>query len=268
MGLAATPQQQADFFLRAFETFSRKYDRLRLLISGAADYSILAHVIWACTAHKLHADITVLDACDTPLFLNNWYAGRVGHEIDTIRADIFEYSPPVPFDVVCGHSFLGQFPQHRRTELIDKWRQLLNPGGSILNVNRVRPNSTQHKVKFSKDEADAFRARVLQKAAELPARLRPSPQEFAQRVETYIQRLHVYALSADDITTLFRKNNFNIDYFSLVASGNTPNRNPSGLAIPKNAEHACIIATKPSSPRCGLEPRGRLPPSSLTKFPR
>lgn len=246
MGLAATPEHQADFFFRAFETFSQQYDRLRLLISGAADYSILAHVIWACKAHKLHADITVLDACDTPLFLNNWYAERVGHKIDTIRVNIFEYCSPAPFDVVCGHSFLGQFPPHRRTELIEKWRQILNPGGSILNVNRIRPNSTQHKVNFSQSQADAFRARVMQKAAELPAGLRPGPQEFAQRVETYIQRLHIYALSADDIMALFRKNDFRIDYFSLVTSGNISDRSLSGLAIPKNAEHACIIATKTS----------------------
>ena len=247
MGLAATPEQQADFFFHAFETFSRQYNRLRLLISGAADYSILAHVIQACTAHNLHANITVLDACDTPLFLNNWYADRVGHRIETVRADIFEYHTAFPFDVVCAHSFLGQFPPLRRAELMDKWRHLLNPGGSILNINRIRPVSTQHKVKFGPVEADVFRAKVLQKAAELPPRLRPDLREFAERLETYLQRLHVYAISADDITALFMKNGFRIDRFALVASANLADRNLSGLAIPKDAEHACVIATKQSS---------------------
>ncbi|MDP2241831.1 MAG: hypothetical protein Q8K18_16960 [Burkholderiales bacterium] len=244
MGLAATPEHQADFFFGAFETLSQRYDRLRLLISGAADYSILAHVIWACKAHNLHADITVLDACDTPLFLNNWYADRVGHKINTIRVNIFDYRAPIPFDVVCGHSFLGQFAPHGRIEVVEKWRQILNPGGSVLIVNRIRETSAQHKVGFSQSQAATFRASVMQQSAELPAGLQPEPQEFARRVENYIQRLHVYALSADDIMSLFRTNNFRIDDFSLVSSGNIPDRNISGLAIPNNAEHACVIATK------------------------
>ena len=50
----------------------------RVLISGAADYSILAYVLWACRENGLDAEVTVLDRCDTPLLLNTWYAEQGG----------------------------------------------------------------------------------------------------------------------------------------------------------------------------------------------
>src|SRR4051812_43913391 len=72
LGLAATPEQQSDFFRNSLARFSHRAPRL--LISGSADYSILAHVLSACSKHQITAEITVMDICETPLFFNRWYA--------------------------------------------------------------------------------------------------------------------------------------------------------------------------------------------------
>src|SRR5436190_7838783 len=67
VGLAASPQYQADFFLKAFGRLAGRTRRQRVLVSGAADYSILAHVLWACDEQNIDADFAVVDRCETPL---------------------------------------------------------------------------------------------------------------------------------------------------------------------------------------------------------
>ena len=244
IGLAAAPEHQADFFLNAFQRLANRRRRLRVLVSGAADYSILAYVLWACNAHRLAADVTVLDQCDTPLFLNNWYAERAGYKITTVRQDIFKYRPVEPFDVICSHSFLGQFPPDRRTDLIGKWSGFLTQGGTVLAVNRVRPNGAQRSVRFSPDEAQAFCATAEQKMRDLPSLTEADRTEILGRARIYVRRLQVFAMSETDLTTLLEQSGFRIDDLSSVVSTGHQDGRVSGLAIPNSAKHACVLATK------------------------
>ena len=54
----------------------------------------LANVIQACVAKA--PDVTVLDVCETPLRLCDWYATRRGHSIATCQSDIFDHAPAAP----------------------------------------------------------------------------------------------------------------------------------------------------------------------------
>ncbi len=49
----------------------------RILISGAADYALLARIVTMASRHNATPEITVLDRCETPLRLNSWYAKHV-----------------------------------------------------------------------------------------------------------------------------------------------------------------------------------------------
>jgi len=178
LGLASTPDNHAEFFLGAIGATTGRTRAPRVLVSGAADHSMLALVIQACRQRNARPDVTVVDQCETPLALNRWYAQRAGLEITTRCCDMFEYTEPVPFDAVCTHSFLSEFPPERRSELLGRWRQLLSPGGAVITVNRLRPAGGSAPVGFTPEQTRAFRVAVLQQARFLSATLQADPRSW------------------------------------------------------------------------------------------
>ena len=241
LGLAATPEQQTDFLRTAFARFSGR--PLRLLISGSADYSILAHVLSACSEHKITANITVVDLCETPLFFNRWYAEQAGCKIETIQADIFNHRFETAFDVICSHGFLSQFPPARRADLVRQWSRLLAPGGTVLLVNRVRPGLSGVETKFSKEQGREFCELVAETLHHTPSIEESDRAEILARTEIYVQRLIGYALTEEELAALFHRAGFRIDDCQILSSGAQDGK-LSGPAIPAHARHACLIASR------------------------
>jgi hypothetical protein len=244
LGLAATPEHQTDFFLGAFARWKGRAKPLKVLISGAADYAILARVAWACNACELAADVTVLDVCETPLFLNRWYAEKFGLCVSTVRCDLLEERPPGQFDVVCSHSFLGQFPEDQRARIVGRWRQFLNQEGAALTVNRIRASRDPEMLKFSPQQAQDFRETLLRRARESRELPQTTPEELVARAEAYIERQYAFAITRTDVEKLFESAGFRIDQLALVTSGGLERENAGALAVPANAQHACVIASK------------------------
>lgn len=245
IGLAASPERQTQFFLDAFHEFAKGPGRLRVLISGAADYSILACVLWACVENAIEVDVTVVDWCETPLLLNTWYAEWAGRSVATVRADILEYQPDRPFDVICSHSFLGQFTRDRRPGLVRQWARLLRPGGMVLAVNRLRPTDGPRELKFSPVEAREFCVQVALRIGRIPALSPHDRQQIVRRARIYVERSQTYSLAAEELASLFEQNGFQIDHVSSILSSDPQNRDIGGKAIPKDARHACLLARKP-----------------------
>jgi hypothetical protein len=101
-GMAASPDRHQDFFLGALGGAATGTGASRVLVSGAADSSMLAHVVEAWRGAGGSApQVTVLDRCPTPGMVSNWYAQLGGFEISTAVADVVGYTPAEPFDVVC-----------------------------------------------------------------------------------------------------------------------------------------------------------------------
>jgi SAM-dependent methyltransferase len=241
LGLAATPEQQAGFFRDAFARLPR--GPLRVLISGSADYSILDHVLPACSENGLSAKITVADLCETPLFFNRWYAEQAGVQIETIQADIFQHRFEAPFDVICSHGFLSQFPPARRADLVRQWSRSVVPGGKVLLVNRVRPGPSGAETKFSEPQGREF-CDALEKKLQASDFIPKSDWAgILARAGIYVQRLIGYALTEEELPGLFEQAGFAIDDCQVVATG-SQDQNMSGPAIPTRARHACIIASR------------------------
>lgn len=240
MDLAASPRHQATFFPRALEMLHHGRDSLRILISGAADYSILAHVLHACQKAGIAASITVTDICDTPLKLNEWYAGKAGIKIRTLRADILDYRPEMPFDIICSHSFLGQFDAARRARIVSHWQHLLAQGGAVLTTNRIRPETLHDPVKFSEPQIRDFLKTVSARANFTG----PDLDLLLERARLYARHLHAYAISESDLISLFTDLRYCITDQSVVNSAGSTTHPIRGLAIPAEARHACIIATR------------------------
>ena len=240
LGLAATPEQQANFFRNSLARFAQRQPRV--LISGSADYSILAHVLAACAKNQITAEITVMDICGTPLFFNRWYAEQMGCRINTIQADILDHSFDATFDVVCSHGFLGLFAPPQRARLVQQWARALKSGGVAIFVNRIRPGPAGGEIKFSEAQGREF-CEVI--AAKLQDRPLPESERSAirDRAKVYVKQLVGYSLPEEELTALFQEAGFRVDEWQIISTDATHGK-PRGPAVPSQAQHACLVASK------------------------
>ena len=239
IGFDASPGDQADFFQEAFALVARNPGRKRILISGAADYGILAHLLLACRRNAIEVDVTVLDLCPTPLHLNTWFADRLGLPITTVCADILEYEPEQTFDVICSHSFLIQFTAERRDLVVAKWRQMLASGGHLVAVNRVRAASGP--VFFTPEAARDFCEGAARRLAENPAYSAPERAEVLRVAEVFAGRRITHALPAAELAVLFPRNGLKIAWDTTIVSADPRLPNVPGQP-PREVENACIVA--------------------------
>ena len=245
MGLAATPEQHAEFYRRAFQSVTGDRGAPRVLVSGAADYSMLAHVLALYRERGLEPAVTVVDACDTALFLNRWYAERVSASVACTRCDILEYTDSAPFDAVCTHSFLVQFSPEQRVRLLAKWRQLLRPGGAVITVTRVRATAGTERVGFSPEQAQAFRATVLHKAEAMRDSLQVDTAELAQAAEIYMNGQRPWPVrTREEVQQLFETCGFRVDELSDAPVTTAAGQQPDGPAVPGSGVRVQVIATR------------------------
>lgn len=246
MELVGSIEHRGDFFCRALQSVTGAGNEPpRVLLSGAADYATLAHVLAAFRERELEPDITVVDLCETPLMLNRWYAERASCKIETCCCNILDYKTDTAFDVACTDAFLGRFSPAQRPRLFAKWRDLLRPGGLAITVNRLRPASAGGPVGFTPEQAQAFRATVLRTAEAMRESLRIDPHELAQRAEIYANKHYTYPVrSLQEIHELLECSGFRVDQLSaeLVAAG-TEN-GVSGPSIREGAEYIRIVARR------------------------
>ncbi len=244
----STPAQNADFFLDALSSLAREGGYRRVLVSGTADYSMPAHVLWAYQMENVIVDVTVVDICESPLHLSRWYAKRVGAAIKTHACDIFDYECVTPFDIVCTHGFFGQFTLKKRKSVVAKWRQLLRPGGKAVITGRIVSPVTEGVVRFRSTQVVEFRKKVLRAAEMWRDFLDVDIEELGRqaeliakrRVRTRIPRL----TSGREIAELFEAGGFAIDRLELVPMNRKAWQPTPGLKPPKIVENAQIVATR------------------------
>lgn len=141
----------------------------RVLVSGCADYSMLAHVWHAGAAVAADMDITVLDICPTPLRLNTWLAERHGRSVRTVCEDIRTHRPGAAYDLVITSSFLGFFHPSDRPELFQAYRAMLRDGGQLVFSNRLRAAPEHEPVGFTPAQAAQFADLAARLSGTLPA---------------------------------------------------------------------------------------------------
>jgi SAM-dependent methyltransferase len=241
LGIVTTPTDHVEFLSAALAPAAAGHRRIRILVSGAVDYSMLACLIHSCDEF---ADITVIDICDTPLFLNQWYARRAGRFIRTLREDIMKHREAASYDVICAHSFLSQFPLPRRRRLVASWRELLRPGGKVITVNRIRAGSSGA-FRYSRAQAEALRAAVLREAGKWRDRLDLSPEELALHACNFAKTRRIHPVASDaEMKALFEGAGFVVDHLSsnvLRAGGPL-----HWSAHSRDAVYANLVARRPA----------------------
>ena len=211
-GLASSPGRHGRFFRDALAPLN---DR-GVLVSGCADYGMLAQAVGACP----ESEISVVDICETPLHLCRWYAGKRARTVRTHRADILEWQASESFDAVCSHSFLSRFPGNRRPDLVSQWRRLLKPGGKVVTTTRINPSWTPEQSGFSPQQVRDFSDKVFREADSRADALGIDPEVLAVRGRIYAERSMNFSItSRDEIDDLFTKGGFGLGRLELTRIG-------------------------------------------------
>ncbi len=203
LGIGKTLSGQSAAYLAALDDWARAWrDRApgrppRVLISGCADYSALAHVRHALRPHGLAADVVALDLCQTPLWLNRWYAAREGVDVRTVCADVLEWTGDETFDLILTSSFLGYFDAATRPRLFARYAALLEPGGRLVFANRLRDGSEMQATGFSDGAAHALAEQVARRIDELAGVCELGADEARMLARAYATRFRSFPLNGD-----------------------------------------------------------------------
>jgi SAM-dependent methyltransferase len=133
--LGADPDRHTTFFddaIGALAPFSE-----RVLISGCADWGMLATTASIYRRSDAALRATVLDMCVTPLLLCAWYGAQVGLPVRTVCADAAVFDESAAFDVITTHSLMTYGDEVFRRRLVANWHRLLAPGGAVVTVTRL-----------------------------------------------------------------------------------------------------------------------------------
>ncbi|MGH6981463.1 MAG: class I SAM-dependent methyltransferase, partial [Stellaceae bacterium] len=196
--IAHAVTNDAAFFRDAFGAAARRGAR-RVLVAGCADFAMAAAAQWAFRREGVEPEIVAIDICETPVRLNRWYAERTGATLAAEAANVLDYRPERPFDVVCTHSALGLFAPETRPALAARWRELLVPGGLFATVSRVAPGAPDLE-RFAPAQARDFRDNMLRAWAARRDRLRlPRESDMAALIDAYIAQNAVYPVRSQAV---------------------------------------------------------------------
>ena len=247
LDLVSTPHRHRSFFLESLSALAREGAHGRILISGAADYAMLELVLEAYAGSPTEPEIVVVDRCETPLVLNRWFAERRSIAVETEACDILDFESERPFDVICTHSFLVFIPPSRRADLVERWRQLLRPGGKVLTINRVRPDAPANAAGFSAEQIETFRDKALGAAEGRSDLGEATPEGLASYAERYARHHRPFPVrSWERLRELFEQGGFSVDSLRASEAGKYW---PSGAASASrtkdaNTKYAHIICTR------------------------
>ncbi|MDA0238723.1 MAG: class I SAM-dependent methyltransferase [Proteobacteria bacterium] len=239
--MVASPDRHAEFFHRTLTAAVTENPKLRLMISGTADYAMLAHVVRAANSIVGEPEITVLDRCQTPLSLCSWYAERVGIDIETVARDILSYRSMKKFGVICTHSFLPQFPPDTRKKILARWSDLLVPGGQLITNVSIRQVSTKEPVGIANADTDRFCELIRQAAIYMPSVTADIDDLMAQARAYCTNRTSYSFQSEDEVVTLFEDSGYSIVELSSVEIGGA--QDISGPGISRSSRYLELVAT-------------------------
>jgi len=215
LDLVSTPTWHADFYFEQIFNSINKDKLNTILISGTADYSMLAHVFWA--TKDIPSDkikIVVVDLCETPLFLCNWYASSINRNVVTMSQDIFKYNPIDLFDIIVTDAFLTRFSFEQRKRILEKWYSLLLVGGTVITTVRMGGSSNGIARRGSQYQTEQFVKNIRATGRQWKDFLPISLEELEKHGKYYAENMISYSAGTKkDITNLFEEIKFSI-YFS------------------------------------------------------
>lgn len=246
MSMAGTAAKRRTFYQGAIADFIRINPAPRVLISGATDTAMLAQVSGAFQQAGITPLISVVDVCETPLRLNQWYAGQQNLRIETVCSDILTYRSTLPFDLICTDSFISRFPHAVWPRLATQWHALLAPGGWLLTTSRLRTATAPDCIRFSPAQVEAFRKEFMLEAAANHDCFGIEPAELADCAERYAQQQINYPLrSISEIGVMMSGAGLALDAVRQLQGTKANKAGIDAPTISGGGEYLGIIAHRP-----------------------
>jgi SAM-dependent methyltransferase len=244
LGLAADPNRHRSFFDGALGSVANAGGFDRVLVSGAADQGMLARVASAYAAAATPFEATVVDVCRTPIALVAAYAHRRGIAARMVVADVREFTADRPFDVVCTHSLLPRLPGPERPRLVERWAELLRPGGKLVTVTRIDPEGEPGPAAPS--QAHAFGERVRREAARWRQLLEALPDELGEAARDYAASTIVHAppRSADELVELLTRGGFAVERLDVREVAGPTGGRDAAPATARTAVYGELVASR------------------------
>lgn len=196
--MVSTQTWHEEFYLNALRKLAAQKESCKVLISGTADYSMLAHVLWGFNEAPSAPDVTVVDLCETPLFLCKWYGKSTRTRITTVAADILKFGINNSFDLIATDAFLTRFSPDERKQVINRWFELLRPGGYVLTSVRIEPGLSGLSIQATPEQIKEFRCKALLEARRWQGFLPSSAEEIANLAEQYAKRMTSYSFNSEN----------------------------------------------------------------------
>lgn len=226
--MVSSPSWHSQFYLQSLAAALVDGGTRRVLITGAADYSMLAYVLAAARISTVAAEddlaVHVLDLCPTPLRACAWYAARFGVDIRLHEEDILDEAPAlarrlgVPdgsgFDLIATDAFLTRFEQADIDRVVHNWRALLRPGGTVVTTVRLHPREARR----GRDGRSGLSQDLVRFSMRLRQRALSWQSMIGTDLDTLLAAAHEYTLritsmdigDLDDVIELVRRHDFEV----------------------------------------------------------
>lgn len=246
----SSPAIHKDFYIDGLSRLAKRAQPARILVSGAADFAMLEVVLESFDGAPATPLITVVDRCETPLELCRWYASQAQQQIETTATDILDYRDAGGFDAIVTHSFLGSFAPNDRPKLLDRWYDLLRPGGIVMTINRLRDQEAGTSVSFSANQSEAFIKRLRGDLSGLVEHLDCSAEQIVAMGETYLRRKRSFPVcQKEELVALFQDAGFQLEQLEALKTGDPGASRPEGPTMPGGASYMKIIAQRGETSR-------------------
>jgi hypothetical protein len=215
LDLVSTPTWHSSFYLNAMSEGTRDNQKREVLISGAADYSMLAYILHIHERIGVKCTVTLLDLCETPLMIAQWYAATKGAAVKTIKEDILQFETLRPFDYIVTDAFLTRFNLRDRKKVLLKWRTLLKKNGKVITTVRLNPSEDRNEVKkATPSEIDNFGYRTRHLAELWRDFVLLDPEEIASLACNYAQQIQSYPIwNRQELEALFEEAGFQLTQY-------------------------------------------------------
>lgn len=244
LGVFHSLRSDDDFFLPALRDLIADGVR-KVLVSGAADYGLLARLAAAAGPLATELEVTVIDRCATPLLLNSWYGKRAGIRVRTVQGDVLQLETAGDFDLVCTHSFICFFDARDRRRLLQTWWDSLRPGGRVLTAQRARTTDTAPVIRYAENEVASLARRAQSLAEQQIHTLAVEPALAHKLAEGYGRHHWTYLVrTAEEIRALFEDQAFVLEQFQPPGSGQAISDTP-GTPNQGGSVRWRVLARKP-----------------------
>ncbi len=204
----STPDWHAQFYKQSIKESSLRISPKRILISGTADYCMLAHVSAALLeSSATDYEIVVLDLCNTPLKMCEWFDGfeKLSVSIRTLQGNALRTDFRDDwFGLVISDAFLTRFDSEARKQVVAEWSRILAPEGFVITTARVEQTINRTRVAWNDRDIQTYVSKVKASAFKQAQLLPCTIEQLATMAEEFGRRKSSYPLSEQEVSELFK----------------------------------------------------------------